>query len=406
MPVVRPASVAELSALVCSAQATGTPLFPVGGRTQLSLGRVPSRAGTVVDLTALDQVIDYPARDMTVTVQAGIRIATLRQLLHREGQRLPIDVPSPEQATLGGCLATNASGARRFGLGTLRDYVIGISFLSDEGKEVRGGGRVVKNVAGYDLCKLLIASLGTLGIVTQVTLKVKPLPESSKLLSLSLPLESVEATLEAIHHSKTRPVAVELLNSAAAQAVGVPYHEGQAVVVVGYEDNAKAVDWQLAQLPGELPESVRSACVPHTGPDAERLWANLENLALRPDAKLSFKANVLPSRTAEYFVALQRRQPSGWLLRAHAGNGIVVGHWVDASANVTDAVDWVQHALALATSPVQAQGNLIVTHCPTDWKARLPIWGRPTSDREMMRTIKDRLDPQRLFNPGRFVEGF
>ena len=119
-----------------------------------------------MDCRSLNRVIDYPARDMTITVQAGITIAELQTLLAAENQRLPVDVPHADRATLGGALAVNVSGPRRYGFGTLRDYVIGISTVNDEGQEVKAGGRVVKNVAGYDLCKLHIGALGTLGIIT------------------------------------------------------------------------------------------------------------------------------------------------------------------------------------------------------------------------------------------------
>src|SRR5262249_5991127 len=127
LPVARPASVPELGDLVRRAAATGEALYPVGGRTALGLGLPPSHPGTALDLTALDAVIDYPARDMTATVQAGIRLPELQRLLASENQRLPVDVPRPERATLGGALAVNASGPRRCGWGTLRDYVLGIS---------------------------------------------------------------------------------------------------------------------------------------------------------------------------------------------------------------------------------------------------------------------------------------
>ena len=174
LPLVRPGSVAEIGDLVRRAAAEGQALYPLGGRTLLDIGLPPTRPGLGVDLRGLSQIIDYPARDMTITVQAGITLAELQALLATENQRLPIDVPRPEQATLGGALAANASGPRRLGFGTLRDYVIGISTVNDEGQEVKAGGRVVKNVAGYDLCKLHIGALGTLGIISQVTLKLRP----------------------------------------------------------------------------------------------------------------------------------------------------------------------------------------------------------------------------------------
>ena len=171
VPLVRPGCAVDVGDLIRQASASDSAIYPVGGQTKIGLGYPPTKPGQAVDLRGLAQVIDFPARDMTITVQAGITIAVLRETLAREKLRLPIDVPQPDRATLGGILACNTSGPRRFGYGTLRDYVIGITALNDEGREFKAGGRVVKNVAGYDLCKLLVGSLGTLGIITQVTLK-------------------------------------------------------------------------------------------------------------------------------------------------------------------------------------------------------------------------------------------
>src|SRR5207244_8591438 len=126
------------------------------------------------------------------------------QLLATENQRLPIDVPQSDRATLGGTLAANVSGPRRYGFGTLRDYVLGISVVNDEGQEIKAGGRVVKNVAGYDLCKLYIGSLGTLGIITQGTPKLKPLPEERALVTFGCEAENVDQTLEVLYRSRTR----------------------------------------------------------------------------------------------------------------------------------------------------------------------------------------------------------
>ena len=168
LPIVRPQSIDELGATI----RTSTAIYPFGGQTKTSLGMPPTKPGHAVDLRGLAQVIDFPARDMTITVQAGITIAEMRKVIHAEKLDLPIDVAQSDRATLGGILATNTSGPRRFGYGTLRDYVIGISALNDKGLEFKAGGRVVKNVAGYDLCKLHVGALGTLGIISQVTLKL------------------------------------------------------------------------------------------------------------------------------------------------------------------------------------------------------------------------------------------
>ena len=157
----------------------GHAIYPQGGRTALDYGGVPRRPGVAIDTTGINRLIDYPFADMTITVEAGMTLSALRAILAEQGQRVLVDAPDPDQATLGGIYATNASGPRRYAAGRPRDQIIGVSFVTSEGVVVKGGGRVVKNVAGYDFPKLLTGSMGTLGIITQLTLKVRPIPEAS-----------------------------------------------------------------------------------------------------------------------------------------------------------------------------------------------------------------------------------
>jgi glycolate oxidase FAD binding subunit len=422
VPVVRPESPESLGDLVRQAAADGQALYPLGGRTMLDHGLPPARPGLGVDLRALDQVIDYPARDMTITVRAGIPVARLQDLLAAENQRLPVDVPRAAEATLGGALAVNVSGPRRYGFGTFRDYVIGISVVNDEGQEVKAGGRVVKNVAGYDLCKLYIGSLGTLGIISQVTLKLKPRPEEQALLALPCDAEAIGPLLDRLHASSTRPVCVDLLNEAAARALnarapgpaageaavlgGVRLRgrgrlpEAPWVVVVGYEENAAAVAWQVRQLVGELGSGHGGGLDAWAGRTANWLWDALIDFPARPGAPLTFKANLLPRATAE-FCRQAAALPEPVLLHAHAGSGIVVGH-VEGALTVERAQAMLNSVQTWAEA---ARGNVIVLRCPPAWKAALPVWGRPRGDLPLMRRVKEQLDPRRLFNPGRFAVG-
>src|SRR5262249_52731043 len=163
-----------------------------------------------------------------------------QELLAAEGQRLPIDVPKPDEATVGGSIAANVSGPRRFGAGTLRDYVIGINTVGEGGHETKAGGRVVKNVAGYDLCKLHTGAFGTLGIITQVTLKVRPLPESRALVAVGCPDTALRHLLDTLHASRTRPICVDAINRAALgplRQAGAHLPDLDWFAVVGFEDN-------------------------------------------------------------------------------------------------------------------------------------------------------------------------
>jgi glycolate oxidase FAD binding subunit len=359
------------------------------------------RAGSAVDLRDLAGVIDYPARDMTITVQAGISLSRLGTILAAEGQRLPIDVPRAEQATLGGAIAVNASGSRRYGFGTFRDYVIGISFINDRGEEVKAGGRVVKNVAGYDLCKLHIGALGTLGIITQVTLKLRPLPEEQALVILGCPAEGLGARLDALHHSQTRPVCLDVVDPLAAgrlnqeSAAGLP--ESGSVVLVGFEGTHEAVAWQVQQLVRELGAGFPLEA--RIGAAAAPLWQMLVELPGRP-SQLTFKANLLPSACAAFCRAAERLL-DGLLLQAHAGNGIVIGHAPPELTREQAAV-LVPELRRLAAA---AGGQVILPACPVGWKKELSVWGPPRPGVWLMRRVKEQLDPRGIFNPGRFVDG-
>jgi glycolate oxidase FAD binding subunit len=354
-------------------------------------------------MRALRQVIDYPARDMTITVEAGIPIAELQGLLAAEHQRLPIDVPRADLATLGGSIAANVSGPRRFAHGTFRDYVIGLTTINDEGQETKAGGRVVKNVAGYDLCKLHTGALGTLGINSQVTLKLRPVPELSALVVAGVRAGKLTSVLDAVHASRTRPVAIDVLNASAAQAVrqtaGVVLPGAPWLLVVGFEGNADSVTWQMRQVLGEMGSLAVEGVEARAGSASDALWQALVELAAPPDATVSFKANLLSSAVADFCEKGSTR--AGVCVHAHGGSGIVHLH-LGSTASLEESSSLVRILQPVAAA---AAGNLVVMRAPAAWKKHLPVWGLPRGDAWLMRKVKEQLDPRGVFNPGRFVEG-
>jgi glycolate oxidase FAD binding subunit len=339
---------------------------------------------------------------MTITVQSGITIARLAEILSAEGQRLPIDVPQAERATLGGAIAVNASGPRRYRYGTFRDYILGISVVNDRGEEVKAGGRVVKNVAGYDLCKLHIGALGTLGIITQITLKLRPLAEETALVILGCPDDGLAALLDAVHGSPTQPVCVELLNQAAAASLcrenGAGIADADWVLVVGYEGSREAVTWQVQQLVRE--QAARCPLEARVGTAGRALWQALVELPGRASDSVTFKANLLPSACAE-FCRQAHRIHDGLLLQAHAGNGIIIGH-APPGLNEEQVASLVARLRRLASA---GSGQVVLPRCPVEWKERLGVWGPAREGTWLMRQVKEQLDPGRIFNPGRFVDG-
>ena len=202
----RPEDVNALRSLVRDQIAQSRAIYPRGGGTAMDYGGVPRRPGVAVNTRSINRLIDYPSADMTITIEAGMALSELRAILAGQHQRLLVNAPLPDRATLGGIYATNTCGSRRFGAGRPRDQIIGVSFVTSAGEVVKGGGRVVKNVAGYDFPKLLTGSMGTLGIITQLTLKVRPIPEASAIAwsPLAGPNEAAER-LDRLNHSDARP---------------------------------------------------------------------------------------------------------------------------------------------------------------------------------------------------------
>jgi len=391
-----PATLDALREIVTERGTRGEALYPQGGGTALDYGGTPRTPGIAIDLRELNEVIDYPDADMTITVEAGITLGKLRSVLLEKHQRLHVDAPHPDAATLGGIYATNTTGSRRFGLGRPRDQIIGVSFVTADGLLVKGGGRVVKNVAGYDFPKLLTGSMGTLGIITQLTLKVRPIPEATSLVWIPFStVEGVAPTLDRLNTSATRPVAIDLFNRSGAQLVGQA--EGlpadQWVLVLGYEGSAGTVAWQADRL---LLELGRTNIVLREGADSEILWSALTEFQAIEKGPVTVLANLKPSLLPEF---VQGMDPEQWAIQAHAGNGIVRAHYLGAPEldTVAAQVD------LLRNQAVQGGGNLQLTRCPAPWKARLKVWGEPRSDWNLAERIKKTLDPKGLLNPGRFV---
>jgi glycolate oxidase FAD binding subunit len=379
------------------------PLFPVGGRTSLHYGYSSPQEGRVISTSQLGAVTDYPARDMTITVGAGIRIDRLRELLKAERQQLPVDVSQSQRATLGGVVATNTSGPRRFGYGTMRDYVIGVAAVDASGRLFHAGGRVVKNVAGYDLCKLLVGSLGTLAVMTELTLKLKPIPDASAMLWVQTPtFAELDSALLQLLTSSTRPVSIEVLNSSAATQIAaetkLSLPANGPVLIVEVEGTGNIVGWQLDALKRELEPIVTGRIELVRDKASEALASALVEYQVFSDDPLTFQANLLPSQTMAF---VEQASRAGCAVQSHAANGIVVAHLPDDVATAAQAAAILTPLRDLAR---RSRGSLTIVTCDNDWKRQLPVFDEQKKSWDLMRRVKQTLDPHHLLNPGRFFQ--
>jgi glycolate oxidase FAD binding subunit len=397
-----PATAAELVAVVRQCIALRTPIYPLGGGTALDYGLPPKVPGIGLSLANLSRVVDYPARDMTVTVEAGIRVADLQKLLAAERQRLPIDAPQAEQATLGGVIATNTSGPRRYANGTLRDYVIGISAVDGHGTAFKAGGRVVKNVAGYDFCRLLVGSLGTLAVITQVTLKVKPLPEQSAFVVVPFDdLNHAELLIAALSQSRTAPAAIDLLLGPAWNgdpALGDHFSGERGFIAVGLEGTKPEVNWMIATLRAEMSNAAAKTS-PREVPiqETEALWHRLTDFPATQDAALALKLCIPPSRVTAMLELLLAADPH-CSIQAHAGNGILIARFAEFSSTAISKI--LIGSLQPAAQRIHGSVTVLRAANPVELTHQA-AWGVLGDSAMLMEAVKRQFDPHGLLNPGR-----
>jgi len=405
---VFPGSIEEVAAVMALASEVGTPVTPWGGGTAASVGMPAGRTGLVLGLRRLGRLLDHEPGDLTATIEAGMTVRAFQAALGSRGQWLSLDPADAERATVGGVLATNASGPRRHLYGTARDVLIGVTVVTADGSIVKGGGKVVKNVAGYDLPKLFIGSYGTLGVIVEATVKLRPLPEQEELVSVRFDrLKDAGSAVKAVAASDLIPNAVELLDSAGASGAGLAagYPTPGGLLVVGFDGVREQIDWQraeLARLTGPLGgrdprllDAATSTRLPTAAREAFSTTAAVMTLA------------VLPSQVAEIMeqgagIARGRGLQSAWA--AHAGVGVVRG----ALASEPAPKDPAALAVVLAEWREMARaggGYANLEWAPLAIKSQIPVWDDPGAAGRIMERIKAQLDPRNILNPGRFVAG-
>jgi len=304
------------------------PVRIVGGGTSWAASEFPEIAPVILRTSGLQNVIDYPARDMTITVEAGLTLSALQEILQKEHQQLPIDVPQADQATVGGAIASNASGPGRFGYGTFRDYLLGVSAVDGQGRLFSAGGRVVKNVAGYDLCKLMIGSQGSLGVITQVTLKLVPVPSRRGFLVFGFPdSAALESALQILNLSATQPAVQDVLNAAAGHALNQKFSldlpEAPCLLCLGYAGTAEEVAWQFETAVSELHPASSGPLRKFEAEAADVLWKSLTEFQTSQDQTVTLRASILPSQVHRL---MDDWSSQGIAVQGHAGNGILIGH--------------------------------------------------------------------------------
>ena len=406
--VVAPGSKEDVAAVLVAAGEAGVPVTPWGGGTAMAVGSPPSRLGLVLLLGRLNRLVEHEPGDLTATVEAGMTVQALQEALGRRGQWLSLDPPHAAKATIGGTLSANVAGPRRHLYGGCRDLLIGLTVVTADGAIVKGGGKVVKNVAGYDLPKLFIGAFGTLGVIVEATLKLRPRPDADRVVVARFErLKDAGVAARTVMASDLLPSALELLDGEAIRALGLGGAEG-AALLVGVDGMADQVDWQCREIERLLePVGLREARV-LDGAERDRLWQARGTMGREAFAETAATMRwvLLPSQVAdcmEQGAAVAQRAGLRAATAAHAGVGIV-----EAALGGGEHADLERVAAVLGewrTLVRGAGGHAVVQRAPLAVKERVPVWDEAGPALRIMERIKAQLDPRGVLNPGRVAGG-
>ena len=416
--IVTPGMIDEVSKIVAHANQQHLTIIPRGNGTKMGIGGVPKKMDIILSTLRLNHITDSDCENLTLSAEGGITLNEVQESLAKVGKGyfLPLDPPFTDKATLGGIVATNSSGPKRLLYGTTRDLIIGTKAVFPNGDIVVSGGKTVKNVSGYDMCKLLTGSYGTLGILCEMTFKLLPLPEKEATFSLSFAtLEEADGFAREVRGSQLIPSSIEILNAMAVQkmkySISMPPN-GKYLVAIGLEGVAESIDRQISEMSemGKKQGTLEAVTL-----DEERhqaFWVALRDFSKGLTEKspnlISLKSNFLISKSGEMLGSYEKITNEFGMDCAficHSGNGILYSY-ILAEKNLRSKIEsFVELIGKLTSEAVKNEGNLVMESSPLLIKKKVDVWGQSRSDYPVVRRLKEQIDPAGILNVGRFAGG-
>jgi glycolate oxidase FAD binding subunit len=387
--VAEPGNAEEVATCLRWARGAGLKVTPRGGGSKMGWGNPPAACDLLLSTARLNRVNEHAWADMTVIAEAGCRVADLQKALAEHGQHLALDPLWPERATLGGILSTNDSGTLRFRYGSLRDLIIGVTVALPDGTLAKSGGKVVKNVAGYDLSKLFTGALGTLGVIVQAIFRLHPLPRETRSLTYSGTPSALNQLLLSILASKLTPIGLQLRVA-----------PGGAQLDIRFDGTAAGIRAQVDQL------RQLAASSPAPADSGDEIWGAHQALWQGAAPALVAKLSVLPTRMAEICEAIERtaapRSLAWQVVVQSVGSGYLRLEGDEAA--LREALLALREELA-GQGAARPGGSLVALGCPLAVKRGLDVWGPASDAQPVMLRLKQRFDPDGTLSPGRFLGG-
>jgi|ERR1041385_18365 glycolate oxidase FAD binding subunit len=416
---VSPGSPEEVAAVLRLANERGLVVAPAGGLTKQQIGCVPERIDILLSTTRMNKIEQYDPGDLTISVAAGMPFAEMRAQLAEHHQWVPCDAAQLETATVGGLMATGAAGPLKSTFGHMRDFCIGVQFVTADGKVAKGGGRVVKNVAGYDLMKLMTGSYGSLAVITRANFKVFPRPRQMRTFVCSF--SSLDQALEfrtKIFKSPLTPMCMEILSPRAPEYLSDP---GPVHDPDDYAPelplSLPAVEWQIAlRATGSNNVLARygrelGAAVTRTleGAEEERFWKHIshfeQSVMARHRNAMVIYTHLPIQGVGQALQALERAAPDYNLIPAAVGRaatGNLVLAFMPLSVDPPSAMQYA-NCVSAFRGMLPPGSSAEVAQCPTEAKLHFDVWGTTPTNVEMMRAVKRAIDPKNILNRGRFI---
>lgn len=393
--IVYPNTQAELGAVIACAHRNKWRVLPCGSGSKLSWGGLAAGVELVVSTQRLNQVIEHAVGDLTVSIEAGTKFSNLQAILAKEGQFLALDPAAPNSATIGGIIATASAGSLRQRYGSVRDQLLGITFIRADGQIAVAGGRVVKNVAGYDLMKLFTGSYGTLGVISSATFRVYPLPQDSRTVILTGEADAIAKAFTTVRASALTPTAADLLSSQLVARLGI----GQGLgLMIRFESLTESVLEQSTRILEAGQQLGNKGAIYSAGNEAD-LWRQLREQMQESTIEpvITCKIGVVPSAAIATLTHLDNVAPDRGMGLIHSGSGLGMLRLETCAELAT--------ILKMRSLCQSSNGFLSVMQAPVSLKQQLDIWGYTGNALDLMRRIKQQFDPESILSPHRFVAG-
>ena len=356
-----------------------------GNATKINWGRITNNIQLVVSTQKCDRLIEHAVDDLTVTVEAGMKLLDLQEKLRLHNQFLPIDINYAD-ASLGGIVATADTGSWRQRYGGVRDLLLGLSFIRDDGEVAKAGGRVVKNVAGYDLMKLFTGAYGTLGIMTQLTFRTYPLINTSQTLLLIGKAENIAQATQTIRNSGLTPAAMDLLSNTLVKQLDLGSDLG---LIIRWQTIPESIEQQINQVKA-IAQQLDLEHNIYADELEKKLWQDCTNIINTSHETVTAKIAIAPAAAVDF---LARFNQQSTLARIHASSGL---------GRIQLSAEYEQIA-EMRSYCQQNYGFLTILDAPEAVKQNIDVWGYSGNALKTMQALKSQFDPQNIFNPGRFV---